>query len=291
MSEKVLIAGSGGQLGTELQRTAPAEVEIAAMDLQELDISDLEQINAVIESQRPTVLINAAAYTAVDQAESDLDEARKANAQGPENLAVACQQAGIKLIHISTDFVFDGEKSTPYLPEDKPNPLGIYGKSKLVGEISVRNIMKDNGVIIRTGWVYSAHGNNFVKTMLRLMAEKEQLGIVADQVGTPTWARGLANCCWAAVSQQNSSGIYHWSDAGVCSWYDFAIAIQDIALEKGLLKKAISITPIATEDYPTPAKRPAYSVLSKARVVQELELSPQHWRHQLAAMLSEMAQS
>lgn len=288
MAKRVIITGSKGQLGNELQRSVPKEVELLALDLQELDICDLQAVNSVISEQRPEVVINAAAYTAVDQAETDKDEARKVNAQGAENLSTVCHQEGVKLIHISTDFVFDGEKSQPYLPEDMPNPLSIYGKSKLVGEFSVSNIMAGNGVIIRTGWVYSAQGNNFVKTMLRLMAEKEQLGVVSDQVGTPTWAKGLAECCWAVTFNEESHGIYHWSDAGVCSWYDFAVAIQDIALQSGLLKNRISINPITTADYPTPAKRPAYGVLSKTRAVEELGMVTRHWRHQLESMMEEL---
>lgn len=288
MTDPVLVTGAGGQLGWELQRSAPENITLIALTSAELDISDAEQVNSFVLERQPRVVINAAAYTAVDKAESERQQAYLVNTQGPENLALACQQVGARLIHVSTDFVFDGKKNRPYQPEDQPNPLGVYGESKLAGEIAVRNILGEQGVIIRTGWVYSRHGNNFVKTMLRLMTEKAQLGVVTDQVGTPTWAKGLAECCWAAALRGDASGIYHWSDAGVCSWYDFAVAIQDLALELGLLEKRIPINDIATHAYPTPAKRPTYSVLSKARAIEALAVTPRHWRHQLLHMLNEV---
>lgn len=194
-NRRVLVAGANGQLGYELQRTVPEEAEIIALDHNQLDIAELSQVNNAFVEHQPAVVINAAAYTAVDRAESEQDEARRVNARGAENLAAACHQSVAKLIHISTDFVFDGSNSRPYTPEYVPNPLGIYGGSKLAGEFSVRNMLAGHGVIVRTGWVYSSQGNNFVKTMLRLMSEKDQLGVVADQVGTPTWAKGLAECC------------------------------------------------------------------------------------------------
>ena len=188
---------------------------------------------------------------------------------------------------MSTDFVFDGSRGQPYGPDDEPNPLGVYGRSKLDGELAV---MAAGGapLVLRTGWVYSRHGGNFVKTMLRLMAERDQLAVVEDQVGTPTWARGLAETCWALVDHDEAAGTYHWSDAGACSWYDFAVAIRELALEQGLLSRAAEIIPIGTSDYPTPARRPAYSVLDKSRVRQLTGRVGRDWRLQLAAMLADL---
>lgn len=288
-ANKILIAGANGQLGWELQRTAPSGATLFTTDVGDLDITSATAVQAFVEHTKPHVIINAAAYTAVDKAEQEQGAAFAVNTDGAANLAKAAQQCNVRLIHISTDFIFDGKKSTPYLPADTPNPLSIYGASKLKGEQRVQEITQGGALVIRTAWVYSSHGTNFVKTMLRLMREREQLGVVADQVGTPTWAKGLANAIWSFVAQTDLKGMYHWTDAGLASWYDFAVAIQEEALQLGLLDKAVPIRPIPTTQYPTPATRPAYSVLDKTAAWVSLEFSPVHWREQLRQMLKELS--
>lgn len=286
---KVLITGAGGQLGHSLLKTAAASCEIRSFTRAELDITDVRAVLGAVKEFEPQVIINAAAYTAVDKAETERELAFAINADGPENLAKAALERGARLIHISTDFVFDGGKSSPYLPEDEMHPLGVYGASKAEGERRVRSVMGNAAVIIRTGWVYASEGNNFVKTMLRLMAEEGRMGVIADQVGTPTWAVSMAEALWKTVNTPDSKGTHHWSDAGVASWYDFALAIQEEALTAGLLNREIPIKPIATQDYPLPAKRPAYSVLDKRSLLDTTGIIPLHWRVNLRTMLKELS--
>jgi len=293
---KIIVTAKNGQLGWELARSLPINVEAQFFDSKELNICDADNVFEKIASFKPDLVINAAAYTAVDKAESDSDAAFLVNQQGAKNLAQACKDAGAKLIHISTDFVFDATKNTPYQPLDSTNPLGVYGASKLAGEEAVLEILGDNVSIIRTAWVYSLHGNNFVKTMLRLMAEKEQLGVVADQVGTPTNANNLAKAIWLLAEKMLTQktdaetvlNIYHWTDLGTASWYDFAVAIQELGLTNGLLNKAIPIAPIKASQYPTPAKRPAYSVLDTSYLRETLSVPGTHWRAALNSMLSDL---
>lgn len=296
--QRILVTAKNGQLGWELNRTQPnnlegASVETIFLDSKELDITDSAAVFEKVASFKPDVVINAAAYTAVDKAESDSEAAYLVNHKGAENLALACKEFGAKLIHISTDFVFDGTKNTPYLPEDTTNPLGVYGASKLAGEEAAIGILGANVSIIRTAWVYSVHGNNFVKTMIRLMAEKDQLGVVADQVGTPTNAKNLAKAIWQ-LAKENGSGkiafgkVYHWTDLGTASWYDFAVAIQIIAVEKGLLEKSIPIKPIKSSQYLTPAKRPSYSVLETGALRKDLVIDGEYWRDALEDMIKEL---
>ena len=289
--QRILVTAKNGQLGWELKRTQPNNVEAIFLDSKELDITKSDSVFEKIASFKPDLVINAAAYTAVDKAESDSEAAYLVNQKGAENLALACKEFGAKLIHISTDFVFDATKNTPYQPEDKTNPLGVYGASKLAGEQAVVEILDGNASIIRTAWVYSTHGNNFVKTMLRLMAEKDQLGVVADQVGTPTNANNLAKAIWLLSENQSFGKIYHWTDLGTASWYDFAIAIQELGIETGLLDKQIPITPIKASQYPTPAKRPAYSVLDTSLLREDLNISGSHWREALKNMINELKMS
>ena len=285
---KVLITGSAGQLGRSLLKTAPADREIKATDA-ELDIRDPAALQKMLRGFKPAAIINAAAYTAVDRAESERDLAFAVNAAGVENLARAARDGGARLIHVSTDFVFDGAKSSPYLPTDPMRPLGVYGASKAEGEKRLRAVSGEAGVIVRTGWLYAGEGNNFVKTILKLLREKDSLGVIADQVGTPTWAGGLAEVLWKIVQDPKIAGTHHWSDAGVASWYDFAVAIQEEALAAGLLSGAIPIRPLATSEYPLPAKRPAYSVLDKHSMMASTGITPVHWRVNLRSMLTELA--
>lgn len=306
---KILITGKGGQLAWELEQTVPNNLDIVSFDAEQLDITNQAKVNEILIAYSPDVVINAAAYTAVDKAETDKETAYAVNEKGSEYLAIACKEINAQLIHVSTDFVFDGTKTTPYQTADTPNPINVYGDSKLQGDLKISQILGDQAAIIRTAWVYSAHGNNFVKTMLRLMAEKDQLGIVYDQVGTPTWAKGLARMIWALVAKSSdlskyhdsgieeqdvlnlstsSTPIYHWTDAGVASWYDFAVAIQELALKKGMLDKAIPIRPIPASSYPTPAKRPSFSVIDKASTEKASGVETTHWQQQLSAMMDEL---
>ncbi|HSR36471.1 MAG TPA: dTDP-4-dehydrorhamnose reductase, partial [Desulfurivibrionaceae bacterium] len=205
---------------------------------------------------------------------------------GAVNLAEAAREQDAFLVQLSTDFVFDGNRSRPYAPGDTPAPLGVYGATKLAGEVAVQQILGHYSAIVRTSWLYSSHGHNFVKTMLRLMKERDAVRVVADQIGTPTWAHGLAVAVWQ-IAGRTLSGIHHWGDGGVASWYDLAVAIQEEALSLGLLARAVPVLPIATANYPTPARRPSYSVLDKTATWELLGGPPPHWRVQLRRMLQE----
>jgi dTDP-4-dehydrorhamnose reductase len=285
---KALITGANGQLGWELKRSRPDDWEIIALSRTELDITESAAVTSAILKHQPDLVINTAAFTAVDKAESEKEKAYDVNAAGAANIAKAADDSRARLIHISTDFVFDGTKSQPYLPGDTQNPTSVYGASKLQGEQAVVAETMNKALILRTGWVYSMHGNNFVKTMLRLMAERDEISVVADQVGSPTWARDLAKAIYHFANISDARGIYHWTDAGVASWYDLAVAIQEEAITLDLLKKIIPVKPIRTEDYQTPAKRPAYSVLDKTATWDILGYFASHWRQSLRLMLEEL---
>jgi dTDP-4-dehydrorhamnose reductase len=285
--KNILLTGANGQLGYELQRSTPIDYNIVACDVEQLDITDLDKVRAYINANSINLIINAAAYTAVDKAESDTELAYKVNENGAQNLAIVAKENSLPLIHVSTDFVFSGQQGSPYTTEDNAAPESVYGASKLAGEQQIIDTMTNDYLIIRTSWLYSAHGNNFVKTMLRLMQEKPQLGIVADQIGTPTWAKTLADTIWALEAKQ-AQGVYHCSDNGVASWYDFAVAIQQLAVDEGLLQNKIPVNPIQTSDYPTPAKRPAYSVMDKSKTENTLGYSLPHWQKSLSNMLKEL---
>jgi len=284
LKQTVLVTGAGGQLGRELVLSAGSQVNCVGLDRVALDIGDPIAIDKLLREVQPQLLINAAAYTAVDKAESEPELAWKVNAQGPGHLASACAARGVRMIHVSTDFVFNGEATRPYLPDAPTSPVSEYGRGKLAGEQAVQ-LALPGALIVRTSWVYSRFGANFVKTMLRLMSEREELGVVCDQVGTPTWARGLAQALWAAAQRPQLQGIYHWSDAGQCSWYDFAQAIYEEGRAAGLLSKDVEIKPIPGTSYPTPAHRPAYSVLDKTSSLQDFEMQGVAWREQLRCML------
>lgn len=284
---RILITGSAGQLGRTLLDTwqeSGRTGELVSLSRCELDIADQSVVFARLDEHRPEVIINAAAYTAVDAAESDAESAYQGNEVGPALLADWASRNGARLIHFSTDFVFDGESDEPYLPESKPNPLSVYGGSKLAGEQAVLGL-GGAALILRVSWLYSPYGSNFVKTMLRLMRERDSLSVVNDQTGSPTAADSLAELVLSALDRPRLSGIYHWSDAGEVSWFEFALAIQDEALSLGLLKKEIPITPIPTSDYPTPARRPAYSVLNSERTRRDFGRDPDNWRAQLRKVL------
>lgn len=287
MKQKVLVTGAGGQLGRELVLTKPAEVECVAVSRKELDIGDSAAVSQLLAEVRPDLVLNAAAYTAVDKAESNAEIAWRANAEGPGILATACRAQGARMIHLSTDFVFDGEASEPYKPDSPTSPVSEYGRGKLVGEQAVLEVEPET-LIVRTSWVYSRFAANFVKTMLRLMSERDELGVVCDQRGTPTWARGLAQALWIAATRPDLAGTYNWSDAGECTWYDFAVAIYEEGRDIGLLDRELTIKPIPASSYPTPAHRPSYSVLDRTSTWKDFEIVGQPWREQLRSMLLDM---
>ena len=283
---KIIVIGKSGQLAWELEQLSSNEHEIVCLGRNNIDLQDVHAISSLLIAYKADAVINASAYTAVDKAESDIDNAYALNAKAVANLAKACKGLTIPLVHISTDFVFHGDKGSPYLPSDGINPLGIYGASKAQGEQLITEIYPALSTIIRTSWVYSTHGNNFVTTMLNLMNTKPELGVISDQIGTPTYAAGLAQACMACLIHK-VYGIYHYTDTGVASWFDFAIAIQNIGVELGILNKKIPIKPISTAQYPTPAKRPHYSVLDKSNLISALpDLKFSHWQEQLHIMMT-----
>jgi dTDP-4-dehydrorhamnose reductase len=282
---KALITGATGQLGHALAATTPAGWAVAACSSAVLDVTQLEQVAAALERERPTVIFHTAAYTAVDAAECDAERAQAVNVMGAAHVAEGARRTGARLVHISTDFVFDGMQGCPYTPDALPNPLSVYGRTKLAGEQAVNQVLGGAALIVRTSWVYSAAGRNFVQTMLRLMRERDAVGVVSDQVGSPTWAYSLAEALWAAAARPTVRGIHHWADSGVASWYDFAVAIQEEALTLGLLTRSVPVRPLHTGEYPTAARRPCYSVLDTRNTQQALELPARHWRANLRQML------
>lgn len=283
---KILLFGSGGQLGWELQRSCPSHVQLDVFDYPDVDFRNNKDIESCLLESNADYIINAVAYTAVDKAEREIDLADQLNHLAVAQIAETARKTHKKLVHISTDFIFDGDSSTPIKPESSANPQSVYGQTKLAGENAIKQILQRDWLIIRTAWLYSSHGNNFVKTMLKLMNDRDRLSVVDDQIGTPTWANGLALCVWQAIDK-NLTGTHHWTDAGVASWYDFSVAIQQIGMELKLLENEIPILPISCAQYPTPAKRPAFSVLDKTSIWQALEITPVHWRVQLKKMLKE----
>lgn len=283
MQERIILLGAMGQLGSLIQEVAPANVELFAFNSRDFDICNLAQHESLYQELAPTCIINTAGYTQVDKAESEKEQAFAVNAEGPANIAKACPE-NCRIIHISTDFVFDGGKHSPYEPEDAASPLCTYGESKLLGENQLM-ALKPDSLVIRTAWLYSAHGHNFVNTMLKLMAERDELSVVNDQIGTPSSAHTLAEVLWLFVANKKLSSIYHWTDQGEASWYDFALEIQKQALELGLLNKEIPLRAIGTSDYPTPAQRPQYSVLNKDATYEAINFKGKSWQEELNAVL------
>ena len=279
---KVLITGSNGQLGSEIKELASdyKNLECVFKDLPELDICDAEVLNTFIIDQHINAVINCAGYTAVDKAEEEALIAQKVNSEGVLNLANALKKVDGKLIHISTDYVFDGNHSQPYKESDPVSPVGVYGETKRAGELAVLNSSID-AIVIRTSWLYSGYGNNFLKTMLRLGNEKKSIQVVSDQKGTPTFAKDLAKTCLDILSDAGSTNIskkgslYHYSNEGVTSWYNFATAIMEIG------NIDCKVIPIETKDYPTQARRPMYSVLDKSKIKSDFKVTIPHWRDSL----------
>lgn len=279
---RVLITGAGGQLGRALEATAPGTVEISAIDVDDVDLTDAAMLTARLAVEAPEIIINAAAYTAVDRAEEEEGLALAINSDAVAIMVEAMEQSGGKLVHVSTDFVFDGTSSQAYQPDDARAPISAYGRTKAAGEDHLR----DQDILVRTAWVYAAGGANFVRTMIRLMKERDELGVVADQIGAPTWATGLATTIWGLI-EKGAAGTFHHSDAGEISWYDFAVAIAEEAQQIGLIERIPTIKPITTSDYPTPATRPAFSVLDSSTTRTVLGDTHTPWRENLRAMLKE----
>lgn len=279
---KALITGANGQLGKALLATLPEGWTCLAIDRTALDLADATAILRLVDAEQPDLVLNAAAYTAVDRAESERDLAMAVNGAAPGAFAKALSGSGKRLVQVSTDFVFDGASGRGYLPSDAKNPQSVYGASKSAGE----DAAGDDAIIVRTSWVYAAGGANFVRTMLRLMRERDSLRVVADQIGSPTWATGLARALWG-LAAKDQPGIFHHRDAGVASWYDFAVAIAEEGRELGLLDRVPEIIPISTSDYPTPAKRPSFSVLDVSGTRSALGDDHVHWRTNLKTMLKE----
>ncbi len=291
---KLLVLGAGGQVGRELCRLAwPAGYTLAAFARDGVDITSREAVFAAVARERPDIAINAAAYTAVDRAESEPDLAWAGNCTGPGNLAAACHEAAIPLIHISTDYVFDGTKTGAYREDDPVRPLGVYGASKEAGERAVRDALARH-VILRTAWVYSAHGNNFVKTMLRLGAERPVLRVVADQTGSPTSAADIAAAIGTVVQRlaagNTNWGTYHFTGGGAVTWHGFAEAIFELAARSNATGRGPPpvVEAITTAEYPTPARRPANSVLDCTRIAEAFGIVPLPWRAALAEVLAEL---
>lgn len=286
---RVAVTGAHGQLGRSLTRTAPPEIELHAWTREELDICNDGLVNESLHTLRPDVVINAAAYTAVDQAESDTQAAKAVNVDAVDFLAKHIRQIGGRLIHISTDFVFSGDKSTPYLPNDETAPINIYGKTKLEGEKRALLHLDDRVVVLRSAWLYSSFGSNFVTTILNAARSRKSLRVVSDQVGSPTWTVTLARAIWRMVFLPEIHGTFHWADEGQVSRYDFALAIVEESARTGLIDEKVEIQPVQSIDYPMPAQRPPYSVLETSDTVKAIELPPQPWRSNLRLLMEEMA--
>lgn len=293
MTGTVLLTGASGQLGQSFcQYWDSVEHHHAwrllALARDKFDLTDEHGMLTALDEQRPDVLLNAAAYTAVDGAESDRETAFQVNARAVATMAHWCQQHGARMIHVSTDFVFDGSASMPYEPEDATAPLGVYGASKLEGEKRLQEALPA-ATIVRTSWLYSEYGHNFVKTMLRLMREKDSLGIVDDQRGSPTSTHSLVSLLHKLVTEDCPGGIYHWNDGANISWFEFAQEIQRQGLECGLLNKAIPLNPLTTADYPTPAKRPAYSVMDRSKALDLEGFEVVDWETELRRVIEALA--
>lgn len=284
---KVLLLGGGGQVARAVAAAAPVSTQLIVRTRSELDICDEKALMRTFAETDAQWVVNAAAYTAVDLAEDQPALANAVNDTAVGAMAAAALTTGRRLLHLSTDFVFDGESSRAYRPDDRTNPLNVYGSSKLAGERHVLNA-DASGIVLRTAWVYAAAGRNFVLTMLRLMREKERLNVVCDQIGTPTWADGIATAIWSLIAAGVPGGVYHWTDLGVATWYDFAVAIQEEALGLGLLSRTVPIMPISSGDYPTRARRPAFSVLDSSATRALVSAPARHWRHSLRSMLREL---
>lgn len=261
--KKIVLIGAGGMLGMDLAEVVGKlenKFNLVKLTRKELDITDGEQVSLVFSKHKPDIVINASAYTEVDKAESERDLAFKVNGDGVKNIALSCKKLNSKLVHLSTDYVFDGTKKTPYKEDDDVSPIGVYGLSKLQGENFIKDTL-DDYLIVRTSWLYGPKGNNFVATMIRLMTEREEISVVGDQIGCPTYTVDLADAIVNLIDTE-VTGVFHFTNEGETSWYDFAVSIKDLMKDNGMALKVKNIISITTKQYPTPAKRPKYSRLS-----------------------------
>lgn len=284
---KVLVTGSAGQVGRAILRTAPGAHVAIGMSHRELDITDPDSVRCAMTDIRPDVVINAAAYTSVDEAERTPSIAHAVNARGPLTVALEARRRGVRLLQLSTDYVFDGTSSSAYATDAAPSPLSEYGKSKWKGEQAVREVFGDSATILRTSWVYDREGRNFLCTMLRHMRDHHAVRVVMDQIGAPTAAIAVADALWRLVERKHLAGTFHWTDSGIASWYDFAVAIAEEGEALGLLSGRISITPISSDDFPSLAKRPRFSVLDTRSTAVALDLAICHWRTRLRQILGD----
>ncbi|TCD23075.1 dTDP-4-dehydrorhamnose reductase [Pseudomonas sp. IC_126] len=291
---RILVCGAGGQVGHELvDRANKYGLEALSMTREQLDITDADQVAAVVALLEPGMIINAAAYTHVDNAETHSEQAFAVNREGAARLAEAARYACIPLLHISTDYVFSGEAREPYREEDEVEPTGVYGASKLAGEEAIRAVL-DEHLILRTSWVYGAHGHNFVKTMLRLGRQRDSLSVVADQFGCPTQAGSIADVLLQLAQRYAREGalawgLYHYSGRSPCTWFDFAVEIFRQAAVKGMLPKQPQVSSITTAQYPTPARRPAWSVLDCTRFETTFGIATHDWHEELSVVLDALA--
>ena len=289
---KILLTGAGGQLGQALLDAKPEAFELISTTRQELNLADAEACRSAVRQHQPDWVLNAGAYTAVDKAESEPELAHAVNSGAPEAVAEELNRQGCRLLQLSTDFVFNGTQGTPYQPEQTRDPLGVYGASKAAGEAAIQSVFgaEGRGLIMRTSWVIGPVGKNFALTMLRLHRERDQLGVVADQVGCPTSTLNLAQACWRTLQiagERDMPAVMHWCDNGAASWYDVAVAIGQIGAELGLIDTPAKVQPITTSDYPTPAERPSYSLLDCTGTRAALELDGEHWQKALRAVLQQ----
>ena len=288
---RVLVTGQGGQLATSLVDLAPADAEVQSLSVDELDITDQDHVMKLVCAMQPDVIINGSAYTAVDKAEKEPDLAHRVNALGPLHLSKAASEIGSRLIQPSTDFIFDGNQTTPWKIHSTPNPVSVYGRTKLEGEISVIENCRAPWTIVRTAWVYSGIGSNFLLSMLRFMREGRSLRIIDDQHGTPTWSGSLAGAIWSLIDRK-IDGIQHWTDDGSTTWFGFASAIGELGVETGMLQSMPEITPIPTSEYSTPAVRLVFSVLDKRDTWSLLDgthcMPPVPWRENLRNVMMEL---
>tara|TARA_Y100000739_G_C20555168_1_gene440182 strand:+ start:434 stop:1336 length:903 start_codon:yes stop_codon:yes gene_type:complete len=292
---KVLITGAQGQLGKELLKNIPNDIEVIPTDRETFNLLDLNNCREFIFNNKPDWIINAAAFTAVDLAEDEKEKAMLINSEAPTEIAKALKKTGGKLLHISTDFVFDGKSNIPYKVDVEPNPINIYGKSKLLGENGIKNVLQDNNqyIILRTSWVMGSEGNNFAKTMVKLLKIKDKISVVYDQIGCMTSSKYLSIICWLIIQKDITKNIYnqkifHWTDAGVSSWFDIATAIGELSFNLNLLKKPAKVIPILSENFPTKAKRPNFSLLDCSATKDVLNIENNYWRFSLLEILQEL---
>ena len=290
----ILLTGCFGQLGMAIQRcwgaaSLSADYDLLSVDASQLDLTDEPDVRAYLDQLKPRYVINTAAYTEVDNAESNAEVAFALNGDAVSVLAQWCSKNDSNLIQISTDFVFDGQVDSPYLPESATGPLSVYGASKLAGEHHVLDILSQRGIIVRTAWLYSEFGNNFVKTMLRLMGEMPQLKVVNDQIGSPTSAHTLAQFILTLIQKGTTHGVFHWTDGAEISWFDFAGAIYEAGRSCRLLTNAVSIQPIPSSAYPTPAIRPGYSVLDRTSSLALIDEDAEDWQSALKHVVENLA--